>query len=53
MRILRLFLIAIMAGVWTLTAAEMKPDISAASLRARTVKLASDEFEGRAPATDA
>ncbi len=33
------------------TAAESSPKISAASLKARTTVLASDEFEGRAPAT--
>ena len=33
------------------TAAEPTPHISAASLHARTARLASDEFEGRAPAS--
>ncbi len=33
------------------SAAEPVPNISAASLKARTTVLASDEFEGRAPAT--
>jgi Zn-dependent M28 family amino/carboxypeptidase len=38
-------------GVLDALAAETKPNISAESLRTRTAKLASDEFEGRAPAT--
>ncbi len=33
------------------TAADSTPKISAASLQARTAKLSSDEFEGRAPAS--
>ena len=33
------------------TAADSAPKISAASLQARTAKLSSDEFEGRAPAS--
>jgi Zn-dependent M28 family amino/carboxypeptidase len=47
---------ALFAGAtWTcgsaLVAADIQPNISAASLLARTTTLASDEFEGRAPAT--
>src|ERR1041385_7169586 len=38
-----------LAGASLVSAAETKPNISAASILARTRVLASDEFEGRAP----
>jgi Zn-dependent M28 family amino/carboxypeptidase len=50
---IRLLCLIALAGIATLAQAATKPEISAARILARTRVLASDEFEGRAPATPA
>lgn len=51
MRIPLIPLLGAAALALTATAAEPTPNISAASIKARTATLSSDEFEGRAPAS--